>query len=204
MTVWREEDLAAAHAGKRLDRRDLLTEGFDHERYAASRKLEDAFKELYGRVGDDGIRKLLGTQPGYCQGYASTGNSEPRMWRTTPAVEIKQMLADIKPAVNLGNAYLVVPQEMKLPEFIPFVDEPADKPVRWINNWGMYGIPVVRSPYLRFGYDSGAPEPKDEPVMPRLMAEHVETEQPKDLSVWQALIFVVTFGTILCLLGGAL
>lgn len=141
---------------------------------------------------------------GSCQGY-STGQ--------TPSVdELKKLLADMKPAINLGRAYLVVPPEMTFPElqFVPFEEEQTKSRV-WRHSWGDYsfGIPIVRSPFLSMmtscGLAAEADWPvKEEPVLPRLMAEHVEVEQPKDLSAWQALVFVVGVGTILCLLGSVL
>lgn len=178
MTVWREEDLAAAHAGtKRLDRRDLL----------------------------DGCYTA-----GNCQGY-STGPA----WQKPSVDELKKLLAYMKPTVNLGRAYLVVPPEFKLPElqFVPFEEEQTESRM-WRHSWGDYkfGMPVVRSsfPFLTkncgdlMGSGGNEYSAKEEPVLPRLMAEHVELGQPKDLSVSQTLIFVVGVGTILCLIGGVL
>jgi len=141
-----------------------------------------------------------GYTAGNCQGYATTKITTPE--------EIHQLLKDLTgpPAINLGRAYLVVPPEFKLPElqFVPFEEEQA-KSRMWRHSWGDYsfGIPIVRSPYI-MGVDWAKPEVKEEPVLPRLMAEHVEVEQPRDLSAWQALIFVVAVGMILCLLGGVL
>lgn len=141
-----------------------------------------------------------GYTAGSCQGYA-TGPA----WQKPSVDELKKLLADMKPVVNIGRAYLVVPPEMAFPDlqFVPFEEQTKSR--MWRHSWGDYsfGIPIVRSPYIT-GVDWAKPEVKEEPVLPRLMAEHVEVEQPKDLSAWQALIFVVVVGTILCLLGGVL
>lgn len=208
MTVWREEDLAAAHAGqKRLDRRDLIG-GFDHEEYAVQRKLADKFKEFYDKVGEQAIQGLFNegyTARDVCTA-ATTGNASG--WSKAESIEeVKKLLADMKPTINMSRAYLVVPPEMTFPglEFVPFEEEQTKSRV-WRHTWGDYkfGIPIVRSPILFSGVDWAKPEVKEEPVLPRLMAEHVEPEQPQDLTAWQALIFVVGVGTILCLLGGVL
>lgn len=142
-----------------------------------------------------------GYTAGNCQGYA-TGPA----WEKPSVDELKKLLADMKPAINMSRAYLVVPPEMTFPElqFVPFEEEQT-KSRMWRHSWGDYsfGIPIIRSPYI-MGVDWAKPEVKEEPVLPRLMAEHVEVEQSRDLSAWQALIFVVVVGTILCLLGGVL
>ena len=208
MTVWREEDLAAAHADKRLDRRDLLN-GFNHEEYAAQRKMADKAKEFYDKVGEQAIQGLFN------EGYsardictaAATDNGQS--WSKAESIEeIKKLLSAGISVPNMSRAYLVVPPEFKLPEiqFVPFEEEQTKSRV-WRHNWGDYsfGIPIVRSPFLSMGLAAEADWPvKEEPVLPRLMAEHVEVEQPKDLSAWQVLIFVVGVGAILCLLGGVL
>lgn len=147
-----------------------------------------------------------GYTAGNGQGYA-TGPAAKEYVRGYESVDdLKKLLADMKPAINLGRAYLVVPPEMTFPEmqFVPFGEEQT-KSRMWRHSWGDYsfGIPIVRSPYI-MGVDRAKPEVKEEPVLPCLMAEHVEVEQPRDLSAWQALIFVVVVGTILCLLGGVL
>lgn len=144
-----------------------------------------------------------GYTAGNCQWYA-TGPA----WEKPSVEELKKLLADMKPAINLGRAYLVVPPEMTFPglQFVPFEEEQT-KSRMWRHSWGDYsfGIPIVRSPFLGMGLAAESDWPvKKEPVLPRLMAEHVEVEQPRDLSTWQALIFVVGVGTILCLLGSVL
>ena len=211
MTVWREEDLAAAHAGqKRLDRRDLLG-GFDHEEYAAQRKLADNAKEFYDKVGEQAIQGLFNegyTARDVCTA-ATTGSASG--WSKAESIEeIKKLLSTGISVPNMSRAYLVVPPDFKLPElqFVPFEEEQA-KSRLWRHTWGDYnfGIPIVRS--SMYWLDAGAPcestwPVEEEPVLPRLMAEHVEPEQPQDLTAWQALIFVVGVGTILCLLGGVL
>lgn len=205
MTVWREEDLAAAHAGqKRLDRRDLIG-GFDHEEYAAQRKLADKAKEFYDRVGEQAIQGLFNgryTSRDVCTAV-TTGNASD--WSKAESIEeVKKLLSAGISVSNMSRAYLVVPPEMTFPDlkFVPFEEEQTESRV-WRNTWGDYkfGIPIVR---MYAGIDWSKPEVEEEPVLPRLMAEHVESEQPQDLSAWQALIFVVGVGTILCLLGGAL
>lgn len=205
MTVWREEDLAAAHAGqKRLDRRDLIG-GFDHEEYAAQRKLADKFKEFYDKVGEQAIQGLFDkgyTARDVCTA-ATTGNVSG--WSKAESIEeVKKLLSAGVSVPNMSRAYLVVPPDFKLPElqFVPFEEEQTKSRV-WRHTWGDYkfGIPIVRT-YA--GIDWSKPEVKEEPVLPRLMAEHVEPDQPQDLAAWQALIFVVGVGTILCLLGGVL
>ena len=139
------------------------------------------------------------------EGY-TTGNGGAT-YKHTSAEEFKQLLANMKPAVNLGRAYLVVPPDvMQLDmDFAPFEDEQTTPRV-WRNHWGDYnfGIPVIRSHAMLVNAEWARPPVKEEPVLPRLVAEHVEPEKPKDLTFWQALIFVVGVGTILCLLGGAL
>ena len=147
-----------------------------------------------------------GYTAGNCQVYA-TGPA----WEKPPVDELKKLLADMKPAINLGRAYLVVPPEFKLPEvqFVPFEEEQT-KSRMWRHSWGDYnfGMPVVMYPtafaphHCRIDDVWNCVDP--EPVLPRLVAEHVEVEQPKELSAWQALIFVVGVGTILCLLGSVL
>lgn len=143
-----------------------------------------------------------GYTAGNCQGYA-TGPA----WEKPSVDELKKLLADMKPAINMSRAYLVVPPEMTFPdlEFVPFEDEQT-KSRMWRHTWSDYhfGIPIIRSPILFSGVDWAKPEVKEEPVLPRLMAEHVKPEQPQDMTAWQALIFVVGVGTILCLLGGVL
>ena len=210
MTVWREEDLAAAHAGGRLDRRDLIDGGFDHEAYAAQRKLADKAKEFYDKVGEQAIQGLL--DDGYSVRDVCTAATtrDGRSWSNAGSIEeIKKLLSAGIGVPNLSRAYLVVPPEFKLPElqFVPFEEEQT-KSRMWRHSWGDYsfGIPIVRSHAMSIkGMAVEADWPaKEEPVLPRLMAEHVEVEQPKDLSAWQALIFVVVVGTILCLLGSVL
>lgn len=209
MTVWREEDLAAAHAGGRLDRRGPLTGGFDH---AAQRKLADKAKDLYDKVGEQAIQGLFN------EGYsardictaATTGDG--RSWSNVDSIEeIKKLLSAGMGVPNMSRAYLVVPPEFKLPEmqFVPFEEEQT-KSRMWRHSWGDYnfGIPVVMYPTAFAPHHCHIDEVWNcvdpEPVLPRLMAEHVEVEQPKDLSAWQALIFVVVVGTILCSIGGVL
>jgi hypothetical protein len=216
MTVWREEDLAAAHAGtKRLDRRDLIG-GFDHEAYATQRKMADKAKEFYDKVGEQAVQALLdagkssqdfctaaatGPALGSCSGYTSGD-----------ITELLKSMVNAKPAINLSRAYLVVPPDMSFSDIkmTTFNAEMNVEPQMWRNNWGLYGIPVIQSPFpfLTKNYEviSGLDGIRYdvEPVLPRLMAEHVELDQPKDLSVWQALIFVVGVATILCLTGGVL
>lgn len=216
MTVWREEDLAALHAGRRLDRRDLIDGGFDHEAYAAQRKLADKAKEFYDKVGEQAIQGLL--DDGYSARDVCTATTGPPVgsyqgWSSAPSVEeIKKLLSAGIGVPKMSRAYLVVPPEMEFPEmqFVPFEEEQT-KSRMWRHSWGDYnfGMPIVRSPFIGMAgaVDTGLPSDwpvKEEPVLPRLMAEHVELEQPRDLSVWQALIFVVVVGTILCLLGGVL
>lgn len=208
MTVWREEDLAAAHAGqKRLDRRDLIG-GFDHEEYAAQRKLADKAKEFYDKVGEQAVQGLFdeGISARDVCTAATTGNA-PGWSKAETIEEIKKLLSAGIGVPNMSRAYLVVPPDFKFPAMtLGEFEEEQTKSRIWRHSWGDYkfGIPIVRSPFLHSGIDWAKPEVKEEPVLPRLVAEHVEPEQPKDLTAWQALIFVVGVGTILCLLGGVL
>lgn len=137
------------------------------------------------------------------RGFSSTDESS-EVYKGN-VTELLKKMADMKPAIKFARAYLIVPPEMTFPElqFVPFEEEQT-KSRMWRHNWGDYsfGIPIVRPMY--WGVDWAKPEVKEEPVLPRLMAEHVEVEQSRDLSAWQALIFVVVVGTILCLLGGVL
>lgn len=143
------------------------------------------------------------TPAGSCHGISST-----------TAAELKKILEDMKPAINVGrswqNAYVVMPPEMMAHamkiEPVMF-QEPEDRPLfKYLSSFN--GMPIYNSWPARFLYtaDSGlAKEPVETtPVLPRLMTWYVPEVKQRDLSFWQAMVCVVVLGWILVSLGGAL
>lgn len=175
--------------------------------------LEELYRRMEAEIGDRIKASFL--DGGLPYGVAA---NEPRLWRDEVSVdvssvdEIKDLLNHLvrPPAINVGrgwgDALLVMPRDLMShameirPEmFVENLSEPT--PYRFMHQFNY--MPVYTNRFL-FSTADMTPDRPPEPVLPRLMAEHVPEVKQKDLSFWQAMVCVVVLGWILVSLGGAL